>query len=79
MISADGLSFPSKGTRKRLKETKQERQERLQRIAECVRIILQELGEDPDRDGLKKTPMRYAQALMFFTQGYETNVEGAFN
>jgi GTP cyclohydrolase I len=33
--------------------------------------ILKELGEDPSRDGLTKTPLRVAKALRFFTQGYE--------
>jgi GTP cyclohydrolase I len=36
-----------------------------------VRGIIHELGEDPDRDGLVKTPSRVAAALRFFTQGYE--------
>ena len=36
-----------------------------------VEGILKELGEDPGRDGLKKTPERVAKAMRFFTQGYE--------
>jgi GTP cyclohydrolase I len=36
-----------------------------------VEGILKELGEDPSRDGLTKTPLRVAKALRFFTQGYE--------
>ena len=38
-----------------------------------VEGILKELGEDPGRDGLKKTPERVAKAMRFFTQGYEKN------
>lgn len=35
-----------------------------------VRELLSQLGEDPDRDGLKRTPYRVEQALRFLTQGY---------
>jgi GTP cyclohydrolase IA len=35
-----------------------------------VRKILKAIGEDPDREGLKKTPHRVAQALSYLTRGY---------
>jgi GTP cyclohydrolase I len=35
-----------------------------------VRSLLTELGEDPDREGLKETPRRVAKAWKFLTQGY---------
>jgi GTP cyclohydrolase I len=38
-----------------------------------VQGILKELGENPSRDGLEKTPLRVAKALRFFTHGYEQN------
>lgn len=37
------------------------------------------VGEDAERDGLKETPMRYAKALMYFTKGYEQNVRDLVN
>ncbi len=40
------------------------------RIAAHVREILKLLGENPDREGLVKTPERVAKALQFLTQGY---------
>lgn len=40
-----------------------------------IRKILEELGEDPDREGLKKTPERLEKALKFLTQGYEQNID----
>ena len=39
-------------------------------IASHYREILKLLGEDPDREGLFKTPERVAKALQFLTQGY---------
>lgn len=45
-------------------------------IQECITKILQSVGENPDREGLKKTPKRVADAYMFLTSGYTTNLEG---
>ncbi len=40
-------------------------------LAGLISSLLKELGEDPGRDGLVKTPDRVANAMRFFTQGYE--------
>jgi GTP cyclohydrolase I len=44
---------------------------KLQRLAEAYKTILECVGEDPGREGLIKTPMRAAKAMMFLTQGYQ--------
>ena len=36
-----------------------------------VRAILEELGEDPNRDGLERTPDRVARSFRFLTKGYQ--------
>ena len=44
-------------------------------LAAHVKAILELLGEDPEREGLLKTPERVAKAWQFLTQGYEQNGE----
>ncbi len=44
-------------------------------LAGLVRRQLELLGEDPDREGLLRTPVRVAGALEFLTQGYTQTVE----
>src|SRR3989442_12669469 len=44
-------------------------------IAELVETVLVELGEDPDRQGLKATPDRVARALRELTNGYGVKPE----
>lgn len=64
------------GARERRDETPEKRAEREAKLAGAVKTILECIGEDPEREGLLKTPDRYAKALMFFTQGYERNIHG---
>ncbi|MBR3671226.1 MAG: GTP cyclohydrolase I FolE [Spirochaetia bacterium] len=49
------------------------------RVEELVRELLIEIGEDPDREGLIKTPERYAKAMEFLTKGYSENAETIIN
>jgi GTP cyclohydrolase I len=49
------------------------------KIEALVRELLVELGEDPSREGLVKTPQRVAQALSFLTHGYRTDPQQVIN
>jgi GTP cyclohydrolase I len=49
------------------------------RIACHVREIIKLIGEDPNREGLRKTPERYEKALKFLTSGYLQNAENILN
>jgi GTP cyclohydrolase I len=50
-----------------------------QKMEALVRQLLIELGEDPDREGLVKTPERVAKALAFLTHGYRTEPDEVIN
>ena len=48
-------------------------------IEEAIRQILISVGEDPDRDGLQRTPHRVARAYFELLEGYEQDVETIIN
>ena len=50
-----------------------------ERIQAAVRVLVTELGEDPSREGLVKTPDRVAKALRFLTSGYDRDVDEVIN
>lgn len=47
----------------------------LEQMAKNNKEIIKLIGEDPDREGLLKTPTRVAKALQFMTQGYRMNAK----
>ncbi|GET28160.1 GTP cyclohydrolase I FolE [Prolixibacter sp. SD074] len=49
--------------------------ENVEKLATNYHDVLGLLGEDPNREGLKKTPMRVAKAMQFLTQGYNMDPE----
>ena len=48
-------------------------------MQELIRKLLVELGEDPNREGLRRTPERVAEALRFLTQGYRQELQRTLN
>jgi GTP cyclohydrolase IA len=59
-----------------LEASEEDKIKRQTRLADAVREILDCLGEDPDREGLRGTPARYAQAMLYYTKGYEESLKG---
>ena len=53
----------------------EEKEKIISRLADHYREILRLIGEDPEREGLKKTPERAAKALFAITQGYGQNAK----
>jgi GTP cyclohydrolase I len=51
----------------------------VKKIENLTRELLIAIGEDPDREGLVKTPDRVAKALAFLTSGYSTSLETVIN
>ena len=48
-------------------------------IADLVRKMLVQIGEDPNREGLRRTPERFEKALRFLTSGYRQDPEKLLN
>jgi len=48
-------------------------------IAGHYRAIIELLGENPDREGLRKTPMRAAKAMYYATSGYREDADGVMS
>lgn len=46
---------------------------KIEKIASNYKSIITEVGENPEREGLKKTPERVAKAMQFLTHGYDIN------
>jgi GTP cyclohydrolase I len=48
-------------------------------MEELIRELLKEIGEDPQREGLERTPARVAKAWEYLTSGYRQNVQDVLN
>ncbi len=50
-----------------------------ERVRDAVGVLLAEMGEDPAREGLARTPARVSKALRFLTSGYRQDVDVVLN
>lgn len=51
----------------------------VEKVMDIVRELLKELGEDPNREGLVRTPARVAAALDYLTSGYRGDIDRLIN
>ena len=72
-------SVLGKGAKSRLDDTAEGKAARIEKLSGAVRTILECIGEDPDREGLRGTPERYAQTMLYFTKGYEESIQHVIN
>jgi GTP cyclohydrolase I len=54
-------------------------EESKEKMVDAFRTILECIGEDPEREGLLKTPKRVTEAMQFLTQGYNQSLETLVN
>ncbi|KAJ9114284.1 hypothetical protein QFC22_005736 [Naganishia vaughanmartiniae] len=78
IVNAAGLGWPAKYTDRRLESTPEQSKETMGRLTQAIRTVLECIGEDPNREGLERTPERYAKALMWMTKGYEERLSGEY-
>ena len=48
-------------------------------IEKITKKLLEEIGEDPSREGLLKTPLRVSKSWGFLTEGYSSNIDKIIN
>ena len=48
-------------------------------MEDLISELLVRMGEDPDREGLRKTPLRASKSLKFLTKGYKQDVDKILN
>jgi len=77
--NSSSSSSSSKKGEDNIDYSKLSEKEKLDKMTTACRTILQCIGEDPDREGLLKTPERWAKALLFLTHGYEKSVKEVTN
>ena len=61
------------------REIQKVREDSEETYSELVRRQLELIGEDPDREGLRRTPLRVARSMKWLTRGYERCVEDVIN
>lgn len=77
-ISSDSASEEA-GDRKVVDEFSKPKTSNLEKMASAYSSIISHVGEDVNRQGLLKTPERAAKAMLFFTKGYEQQLDDILN
>lgn len=67
---------PADGWKGERPRSEEDNELNLPNLAAAYTSILRSLGEDPQRQGLLKTPWRAATAMQFFTKGYQETISG---
>ncbi|KAJ5096686.1 hypothetical protein N7456_007407 [Penicillium angulare] len=78
-IEVQEAAIGSSSTRKDANSIQLESDYKLDRMVSAVKTIIECIGEDPSREGLQKTPERYARAMLYFTKGYEEDIDSVVN
>jgi len=53
--------------------------EKTEKLSNITKSLIETIGEDPNREGLIKTPLRVAKAWTYFSQGYSSNLDEVIN
>ncbi|XP_015988298.2 GTP cyclohydrolase 1 isoform X2 [Rousettus aegyptiacus] len=70
---------PADGWKGERPRSEEDNELNLPNLAAAYSSILRSLGEDPQRQGLLKTPLRAAMAMQFFTKGYQETISDVLN
>ncbi|XP_039096402.1 GTP cyclohydrolase 1 isoform X3 [Hyaena hyaena] len=70
---------PADGWKGERPRSEEDNELNLPNLAAAYSSILRSLGEDPQRQGLLKTPWRAATAMQFFTKGYQETISDVLN
>ncbi|XP_048217901.1 GTP cyclohydrolase 1 isoform X2 [Perognathus longimembris pacificus] len=78
-IPATKSSQPADDWKRERPRSEEDNELNLPNLAAAYSSILRSLGEDPQRQGLLKTPWRAATAMQFFTKGYQETISDVLN
>jgi len=78
-LSDADLTQMADNPKKEKNDGKRPKEEYFGDMTDCYSKLLSHVGEDTNRQGLLKTPERAAKALLFFTKGYEENLDNLLN
>ncbi|XP_061468498.1 GTP cyclohydrolase 1 isoform X2 [Rhineura floridana] len=76
---AEASGHPFESWKEERTRSEEDNEMNLPGLAAAYTTILRALGEDPQRQGLLKTPWRAATAMQFFTKGYQETITDVLN